>query len=177
MSTPSDKTSRTLFHIVKGLHQSALVVLREPAHKVVHPFSGGLRQGRRRAPQRVRSKNAAVHQHIFADREADTRLLLVADQRKVRIKKVVSSVAPSSRGMSDKVHQHVREAVTGHCAVGSAFHFEVQKYTAIATKNGDASHGALALVGTQGRYFFQAGPIFMLEHGARGILLNNAAND
>src|SRR5260370_5505549 len=108
MTNPSDKTSRTLFHIVKGLHQSALVVLREPAHKVVNLFSGGLRQGRRRAPLRVRSKNAAVHQHIFADREADTRLLLVADQRKVRIKKVVSSVAPSSRCMAGTGHPHVR---------------------------------------------------------------------
>src|ERR1700675_4228638 len=112
---------------LKRFQTSALVVPGEAAQKAVNFFSGGLRQPRRRPPLRVRSKNAAAHQDIFAYRKADTGLLLVADQRKVRIKKVMSGVAPPSRGMSDQVHQHVGEAVTSHCAVRAAFHLEVQK--------------------------------------------------
>ncbi|HZZ16418.1 MAG TPA: hypothetical protein VFE08_10695, partial [Candidatus Sulfotelmatobacter sp.] len=71
------------------------------------------------------------------------RLLLVTEQREVRIKKVMSIVASSSDGMPDQVDQHVRKAVTRHCAVGPALHFEVQKQTAVATENGDVSHGTL----------------------------------
>src|SRR3984893_13364747 len=137
---------------------STLVVPREAAQKIVNLVSSSLGQNRPRPPLRLRSKNAAPHQHIFAYGKSDTRLLLVTDQRKVRIKKVMSSVAPSSRGMPDEVHQHVREAVTRHCAVGPALHFEVQKYTAVATENGDVSHRTLELIGAQGRYFIQAGP-------------------
>src|SRR4030081_3775279 len=119
---------------------STLVVARDAAQKIVNPVSSSLGPTRPQPPLRVRSENAAAHQHIFAYREADTRLLLVTDKRKVRIKKVMRSVAPSSRGMPDQVHQHVREAVTGHGAVSPAFHFEVQKYTAVTTENGDVPH-------------------------------------
>src|ERR1700730_3656456 len=128
---------------------STLVVPREAAQKIVNLVSSSLGQNRPRPPLRLRSKNAAAHQHIFAYRKADTRLLLVTDQRKVRIKKVMSSVAPSSRGMPDEVHQHVREAVTRHCAVGAPFHLEVQKYTAIAAENGDVRHRTFTLEGAQ----------------------------
>src|SRR5258708_93795 len=156
---------------------STLVVLREAAQKIVNLVSSNLGENRPRPPLRVRSQNAAAHQHIFAHREADTRLLLVTDKRKVHIKKVMRSLAPSGRGMPDQVHQHVRKTITRHGAVSPALHFEVQKYSPVATENGDVAHRTLALVGAQGRYFIQAGPIFMLEHGARGILRNDAAND
>src|ERR1700676_5257962 len=134
---------------LKGFQTSTLIVPRETAQKVVNFFSGGLRQTRRRPPLRVRSKNAAAHQDIFAYRKADPGLLLVTDQRKVRIKKVMSSVAPSGRGMADQVHQHVGEAVASHCSVGAALHLKVQKHTAIATENGDVAHRTLTLEGAQ----------------------------
>src|SRR3981081_4413983 len=88
----------------------------------------------------------------------------------------MSSLALSSRGVTDQVHQHIGEAVTSHRAVGAALHFEIEKYTAVAAENGDVAHRAITLERPQGRYFFQAGPVLMLEHCAGGVLHDDAAN-
>src|SRR3981081_2683020 len=101
----SDDISRALVRVPRRFQTSTLIVPREPIQKVVNLSSGSLRQTRRRPPLDVQSKNAASHQHILTYGEADTGLLLVTDQRKVSVKKVMSSVALSSRSMPDQLHQ------------------------------------------------------------------------
>src|SRR5260370_2711905 len=102
---------------------STLVVPREAAPKIVNLVSSSLGENRPRPPLRVRSQNAAAHQHMFAHREADTRLLLLTDKRKVHIKKVMRSLAPAGRGMPLQVHQHVSNAITRHPPVHPPSHF------------------------------------------------------
>src|SRR5438552_15645732 len=65
----------------------------EAREKVIHL---GTRRGRKRRAgpsQRIRGDDSAPHHHVLAHREARTWLLLVADERQVRVEEVVRGVA------------------------------------------------------------------------------------
>src|ERR1700730_8559681 len=111
--------------VLNGAQTSTLVVAREAAQEVIDLLSFSLRQNCRRLSLSVRSENTATHQNIFAHCQADTWLLFITDQRKVRVKEIVSSIAFSCCSKSYHVYQHVREAIPGHCSVGPTLDFEV----------------------------------------------------
>ena len=57
---------------------------------------------------------------MFSHREPYPRLLLVAQQRQVRIEQVVRLLAPVGGRQADDVAQHVGEGVAGVRAIGAA---------------------------------------------------------
>ncbi len=79
----------------------------------------------------------AALQHVLAHRQADARLLLVAQQRQVRVEQVVRRVALARGLQAHDVAQHVGEAVAGVGAVGAALHLVVEEQPAVAAQDRD----------------------------------------
>ena len=65
---------------------------------------------------RVAGNRPAPHHHIFAHRQSDALLMLVAQIGQMRIEEVVRLVAPPGCGEPHDLHQHVGKGVTGHGA-------------------------------------------------------------
>lgn len=92
---------------------------------------------------------ATLFQNVFADRQTDTLLLFVTDERKMRIKQVVGGIALSFLGKLYNIDQHVRKSVACHGAIRATLEFEIQKQAAIAGKNRKRPKRSVALKGAQ----------------------------
>src|SRR4029079_4807731 len=90
----------------------ARIVARKPRHEVIDLGTCGGRERRTVLARGVGSDDAAPHHHVFAYREPRTGLLLVADERKVRVEKRVRVVALAFLRQANDVDEHVGEAVT-----------------------------------------------------------------
>ena len=95
----------------------------------------------------------------------------------MRIEEVVSGVALAGLRELDNVDEHVGEGIAGHRAVGSALQLKVEEEAAVAGENGDGAERSLALEAAQGGDFFEAGPVFVLEHHAGWIVVDDALDD
>src|SRR4051812_2526517 len=58
--------------------------------------------------------DAAPRQHVFPHGEADAELLLVADQRQMRVEQVVRRIPLPGGGKPHELDQHVGEGIAGH---------------------------------------------------------------
>ena len=107
----------------------------KPCQQIVH---FGPRRGRECGSGlalSVGSDEPAAHQHIFSDRESNSLLLLVTDQRKMGIKQVVGLIPLACLLKPNHVSQHLRESIARHGAVGTALHFEIQEQRTVAGEN------------------------------------------
>ena len=104
------------------------------------------------------------------------RLLLVAQEGKVRVEEVVRRVALPGGGKTNDVDEHVREGVAGHGAVGAALHLEIEEEAAVATQDRERPQAAFGLEAAQRRDLFESRPILVLQHGATRIVADDAAN-
>src|SRR6478752_10653657 len=84
------------------------------------------RDGRARLALGAGRDDAALLQHVLAHRQTCTWLLLVADQRQMRVEQIMRSVTLALLREAHDVDQELRESVAGHGAVGAALHLEVQ---------------------------------------------------
>src|SRR4051794_46481 len=75
------------------LHVCALVDPRHARQQVIDLGLGRPSDGRARLALRGRRNHAALLQHVFAYREAGAGLLLIADQRQMRIEQIVCGIA------------------------------------------------------------------------------------
>src|SRR5690606_3675573 len=97
----------------------------------------------------IAGDDAAVLQDMLAHGKPDAELLLVADQRKMRVEQVVRLLAPACRRQVDQFGQHVREAVAGHRPVGAAFRLEIEEHAAIAAEDGKWTQATRLLHGAE----------------------------
>jgi hypothetical protein len=104
------------------------------------------------------SNRSALLQDVLADREADTLLLLVTDEREVGVEEIVRGVSPACVRELDDIDQHVWERIAGHGAVGSPLHLEVEKEATVAGEDGDGTKSAVTLKLAQLGDLFEAGP-------------------
>ena len=88
-------------------------------------------------PQRRAGEHAAAVQDLLADREADARLLLVADQRQIGVVEVEGGLlAPGGEALVD-LDQDLRIGEAGHRAVGAAAELERVVEPAVADQDRD----------------------------------------
>ena len=93
------------------------------------------------------------------------------------VEEVVCRVSFPGFLQSDDLDQHVGECVSGHCAVRSPFHLEVEKEPAIAAQDRDRPHRAFGLEAAQGGDLFQSRPVLVLEHDAGWVVRDDSADD
>ena len=87
---------------------------------------------------------AALLQDVLADGETDSLLLLVADEREMRIEEVVGGVALARLRELDNVDEHVGKGVAGHRAISAALQLKVEEEAAVASENRDGAERSLA---------------------------------
>jgi hypothetical protein len=75
---------------------------------------------------RIVGDGATLLQDVFADRETDSLLLLIANEREMSIEKVMGGVALVRLRELDNVDEHVGEGIAGHRAVSSALQLNVE---------------------------------------------------
>jgi hypothetical protein len=68
-----------------------------------------------------------LHQHVLADGEADAPLLLIAQQREMRVESIVRLIALADALQPNDVNKQLGERVTRHCAICATFHFEIEE--------------------------------------------------
>ena len=120
---------------------------------------------------------AALLQNVLADGEADALLLLVADEREMRVEEIVRGVALACLRELDDIDQHVGEGVAGHRAVRSALHLEIEEQAAVAGEDRERAERSLALKAAQRGDLFQAGPVFVLQHHAGWVVVDDPPDD
>jgi hypothetical protein len=87
---------------------------------------------------------AAPGQRVLADREAEARLRLVADERQVGVEEVAGARLLALGHQADHVGHHLGVGEAGHRAVGAADHLLQQELGAVAAEDRDAA-GAVFL--------------------------------
>src|SRR3984885_4597901 len=95
----------------------------------------------------------------------------------MRIEEIVGGVALARLRELDNVDEHIWEGIAGHRAISSALQLKVEEQAAVTSENRDGAEHSLALEAAQGADFLQAGPVFVLEHHAGSIVVNNALDD
>src|ERR1700689_154726 len=109
------------------LQVGALVEPRD-ARQQIFDFGPGLRRdARARLALRAGGDDAALLQHVFAHGKAGARLLLVADQRQMRVEQIVRGIAAALLREIHDVDQEFREGVAGHRPIGAALHLELEE--------------------------------------------------
>src|ERR1700679_3138936 len=116
-------------------------------------------------------------QDVLADREADALLLLVTNERKVGVEQIVRCVPLTCVRELDDIDEHVGERIAGHRAVGSPRNLEIEKEAAVAGEDRDGTESAVTLKLAQRGDLFKAGPVFVLEHDAGWIVVDDALDD
>ncbi len=113
---------------------------------------------------------------MFADGEADVGLLFVAGQREVGVEEVVGVVDVAGRvGFADGDH-HFGVGEAGHGAVGAAVELFGEEEAAVAGEDGDAAL-AFRFGGADGGDLREAGPVFVFQHHAVGVIQDHALDD
>ncbi len=144
----------------------AAVDARHPRQQIVDLGLRRRRDRRARLALGAGRDDAALLQHVFAHGQADAGLLLVADQRQMRVEQVMRGVALAGLGQLDDIDQQFREGIAGHGAVGAALHLEIEEQAAIADQDRQRPQRAVLLEAAQRRDLLQARPVLVLEHHA-----------
>src|SRR5258705_2892855 len=115
---------------------------------------------------RAGGDHAALLQDVFAHREPRAGLLLVADQRQMRVEQIMRGIALAGLRKLHDVDKQFGKGVSGHRAVGTALHLEIEEQSAVADQNRQRAQRTVLLEIAKRGNLFQPRPVLVLEHDA-----------
>src|SRR6516164_6534624 len=117
------------------LEIGALVHPRYPRQQIIDFGLRGRRDRRAGLALSAGGDDPPLLQQVFAHGKTCARLLLVTNERQVRIEQIMRGIAFAVLREAHDIDQEFRESIARHGAVGTPLHLEIQKQPAIAAED------------------------------------------